>query len=278
MQITDPDELRQLVAKLTVMGSRVIWDGDRRVRSIAMFGKQITDRDLSLLRQVPGLRDVNLTRTRISDAGLFHLSRLASLEILLLGGTDVTDEGCELLAELVDLQQLNLTNTGITDRGLNMLSRMPKLEALWLDGTDVSDAAMEVISGLTSLQLLDLRRTGVTNAGVQRIRHLTALEELNLTGCQEVTGDGLASLRELRRLEWLSLDATAVDDAGLQHLVELPLKTLSLNWTAVGDGALNWLRRMPGLESLHVLGTRIGDDAIAAFRAARPACSVHHCR
>lgn len=278
MQIMEPDALRELVAKLTVLGSRVIWEGDRRVRSIAMFGDQIADRDLALLRQVPGLRDVNLTRTGISDAGLFHLSRLASLEILLLGGTDVTDEGCEMLAGLVELQQLNLTNTGITDRGLAMLSQMSKLEALWLDGTDVSDAAMDVICGLTSLQLLDLRRTAVTNAGVQRIAHLTALEELNLTGCQDVTGDGVAALRSLHRLEWLGLDATAVDDAALQHLVELPLKTLSLNWTAVGDGALVWLRRMPRLEALYLLGTRVGDEAIAAFRQARPECEVHHCR
>lgn len=277
MLITEADELRELAAQLTALGSRITWDGDRRIRTIAMFGKTITDRDLALLRQVPGLRQLNLTRTCISDAGLFHVSKLPDLEILLLGGTDITDEGFQMLESLVELQQLNLTNTGITDRGIGPLAQMPKLEALWLDTTDITDVTLELLAKSKSLQLLDLRRTQITDRGLQHLRGLKNLEELNLAGCQSITPAGLAELTVLPRLEWLCLDGTAVDDDGLRHLVELPLKSLSLNWTGLGNGALVWLERIQPLTELRLLGTTIGQSSIDHFRAMRPECTVHHC-
>jgi hypothetical protein len=277
MQSSDADQLRELVAQLTGLGSRVIWDGDQRVRSIAMFGEDIADRDLALLREVPGLRHLNLTRTRISDAGLFHVSKLPALEILLLGGTDITDEGFEMLESLAELQQLNLTNTGITDRGLRSIGQFAKLEALWLDSTEVTDLTLELLAESTSLQLLDLRKTEVTDCGLSHLRGLELLEELNLAGCQQITGRGLAELAGLRRLEWLGLDATGIDDDALRHLVGLPLKCLSLNWTGLGDAALGWLERIAPLSDLHMLGTRISSAQIERFRASRPGCVVHHC-
>lgn len=277
MQITEADELRDLAAQLTKLGSRVTWDGDRRIQSIAMFGDSITDRDLALLRKVPGLRHLNLTRTPISDAGLFHVSKLKGLEILMLGGTDVTDEGFELFDSLVDLQQLNLTNTGITDRGLAPIAQMPKLEALWLDTTDITDAALELLGGSQSLELLDLRRTDITDRGLQHLRGLANLQELNLAGCQNITAAGLAALSGFQRLEWLCLDATSVDDESLQHLVDLPLKTVLLNWTQIGNGALMWLERLASLTDLRLLGTKIDESRVEQFRSARPNCSVQHC-
>jgi len=277
MQITEADELRDLAAQLTKMGSRVTWDGDHRIQSIAMFGESITDRDLALLRKIPGLLHLNLTRTRISDAGLFHVSKLKDLEILMLGGTDVTDEGFEMFDSLVSLRQLNVTNTGITDRGFAPIAQMPKLEALWLDTTDITDAALEMLANSKTLELLDFRRTDITDQGLKHLRGLENLQELNLAGCQQITPAGLAELSGFQRLEWLCLDATSVDDESLRHLVGLPLKTLLLNWTHLGNGALAWLERLTSLTELRLLGTKIDESRVEQFRSARPNCDVHHC-
>jgi internalin A len=277
MQTTDAEELRLLAAKLTLMGSRVIWDGDLRIRSVAMFGEEIVDRDLVLLRQVPGLLELNLTRTNISDAGLFHVSKLSKLKILLLGGTDITDEGAQMLESLVELEQLNLTNTGITDSGVLAIAGMSKLEALWLDTTDITDTALGHLAEVKSLQLLDLRRTGVSDRGLKHLRGLRDLQELNLAGCQSVTPTGLAELTALQQLEWLCLDGTAVDADGLRHLIELPLKSISLNWTSLDNRALSWLERITPLTELRILGTQIDAADVERFRAARPDCSIHHC-
>ena len=70
---------------------------------------------------------MNLNGTRITDAGLVHLSGLTNLRDLWLTGTGV-----------------GLTGTGVTDAGLVHLSGLKKLEVLDLDGTGVTD------SGLTS--------------------------------------------------------------------------------------------------------------------------------
>src|SRR5262245_43737068 len=39
-EMTEAEQLRELAARLTSLGSRVIWDGELRIRSIAMFGER----------------------------------------------------------------------------------------------------------------------------------------------------------------------------------------------------------------------------------------------
>ena len=57
---------------------------------------------------------VNLTSTKITDAGLVHLAGLTSLQELILRNTQITDPGLVQLAGLTSLQMLNLHNTQIT--------------------------------------------------------------------------------------------------------------------------------------------------------------------
>jgi hypothetical protein len=276
MEPPDSTKLRELVAHLTSLGARAIWDGEDRVSSIAMFGDDVTDRDLASLRQLPGLRQVNLTRTRISDAGLFHLAKLESVEVLLLGGVDISDEGIELLETLTNLKQLNLTLTGVSDLSMPLLSRMTQLEFLWLEGTDISDVGLEAIAEMKSLQLLDLCRSAITDSGLARLGALSELEELNLAGCQQLTGAGLAGLSGVKKLEWLGLDSTDIGDEGVGHVTDLPLQVLSLNWTEVTDAAFVHLEQIESLTQINLLGTRVTPEVVAEFRAVRPDCLVQH--
>ena len=276
MDALEAEKLRDLVAHLTSLGARAVWDGDDCVDSIAMFGENVTDRDLANLRQLPGLRQVNLTKSRISDAGLFHLAKLQSLEVLLLGGVDVSDEGVELLESLTDLKQLNLTATAVSDRSVPILKGMTKLEFLWLEGTDVSDVGLETIGEMKSLQLLDLCRSAVTDDGLALLGGLSRLEELNLAGCQELTGSGLSALSGVEKLEWLGLDSTAVGDDAVRHVVGLPLQVLSMNWTEVTDAIFSHLEQITSLVQLNLLGTRTTRENVARFRVVRPDCVVHH--
>ena len=273
------EDLRNLVARLTSLGARAVWDGDGLVSSIAMFGEQVTDRDLADLRQIPGLQQVNLTKTGISDAGMFHISKLESVEVLLLGGADVSDEGIELLGQLSNLKQLNLTMTGVSDRSMSILKQMTQLEFLWLEGTDVSDDGVGSIAEIKSLQLLDLCRSTITDTGLAHLGSLPDLEELNLSGCQELTSAGLVGLSGSQKLEWLGLDSTCIDDEGIRHVADLPLQVLSLNWTDVTDAAFVHLEQITTLVQLNLLGLASHRSALpsSANRGRIASCTIPRC-
>jgi hypothetical protein len=78
-------------------------------------------------------------------------------------------------------------------------------------------------------------------------------------------GDDLAVLAKCTRLEWLQLTENPLDDAGLAHLVELPLRELMLDITPVGDAGMEFVADMETLEQLDVANTRITDKGVASI-------------
>ena len=102
--------------------------------------KRVGDRTVVALERLPHLREVNLARTGVSNAGLQHLNR--GLESLNLFETQVTDDGMKSLEPLKKLKHLDLTGTQISDKGLAHLARLPELESVYLGGTAVTKAGI----------------------------------------------------------------------------------------------------------------------------------------
>jgi hypothetical protein len=71
------------------------------IREIAFYGNQaLRDGDLEVLASVPHLREVDLSRTRVTDRGLRHLHRIGTLRQLVLEYTlRVTGAGVAALQE-----------------------------------------------------------------------------------------------------------------------------------------------------------------------------------
>ncbi len=113
---------------------------------------------------------VNLTSTKITDAGLVHLQGLTSLQELILRNTQITDAGLVHLEGLTSLGWLHLYNTKITDAGLVHLQGLTSLQELYLSGTKITDVGLVYLQGLTSLQELILRNTQITDAGVAKLK------------------------------------------------------------------------------------------------------------
>ena len=65
--------------------------------------------------------DLDLSQTKVTDAGLKELGKLKRLTALHLNNTKVTDAGLKELKELKQLEFLNLSNTQVTDAGLKEL-------------------------------------------------------------------------------------------------------------------------------------------------------------
>ena len=154
---TNEDEIR-LLARL---GSQ---KGEIEADEAAMIGKvfqlnDLTARDLSDvgLACVAGRTDIislNLRDTKITDAGLMHLTTLSGLKRLHLERTAISDDGIEHLAGLKNLEYLNLYATKITDASLGYLKELESLIHLFIWETDISDdGARRLQTALPNLKI-----------------------------------------------------------------------------------------------------------------------------
>ena len=80
------------------------------------------------------------------------------------------DAGLEHVSKLTTLEVLSLTHVRVTDAGLKDLRGLSRLKKLSLDGTSISDAGLAHLKGLKNLRVLCLRNTEVTAAGVAGLK------------------------------------------------------------------------------------------------------------
>ena len=109
------------------------------ITTLDLSGSNITDDDLSLLNDLPGLKQLNLSGcNNLTDAGLAHLQHLTSLQQLDLSRcSNLTDAGVAHLQRLTSLQQLNLSRCyNLTDAGLAHLQHLTSLQQLDLSRCD----------------------------------------------------------------------------------------------------------------------------------------------
>lgn len=119
------------VALLAADGEEISEEEMILYRSLAIPGQL----DLSFtaiaddaLRNIPdGIEKLALRGTRVSDAGIPHLTALSNLTHLNLESTLVTDDSVSVIASLLSLRWLNITATGITTDGVRRLRADPNL-------------------------------------------------------------------------------------------------------------------------------------------------------
>jgi uncharacterized protein YjbI with pentapeptide repeats len=112
---------------------------------------------------------LNLAATEITDDGLEQLAGLRTLEVIDLSRTRISGAGLRYLP--TGLKQLNLAGAPITNASLVCLDRFPLLESLNLSGTNITDDAIPNIQAMIEAQnlkagrrkfkYLDLRKTSV---------------------------------------------------------------------------------------------------------------------
>lgn len=93
--------------------------------------------------QVGGRLEINLNlgRSKITDAQLNVLPIHDSVTILDLEQTAITDKGLENIGRGKNVEQLNLIGTKVTDACLPYLKQMPSLRSVRFDQTAVSTEA-----------------------------------------------------------------------------------------------------------------------------------------
>jgi len=225
---------------------------------------------------IPGLRELYLWNSKVTDFGLSHLalncSNLAVLD--LWNNKAVTAVGINELAEnCPQLRQLNLSNIPTIDSQAitALVSHCTALKSLDLNragrSDDLYDGIAALVEGKFELELLKIRAhfnlSGEALASLAM--HFTTLKELDLGGSNTLNDSIVETIAvNCPLLESLYLWATDVGDLGVQYLTQncAFLTTLELwNCTLISDAALQHLAKASFATSLSTLILR-GCDKI----------------
>lgn len=207
----------------------------------------VTNHGMSALFDCRELRTLDLSATLLTDAGLSELKRFPELHTLALRSIsyladnelryfpDVTDVGLKALTEIPTLRSLDLTGCQHTDQSLAEIQKLNQLHTLLLG------------SGL------NWRDTGITDAMLNRLVAMTELRTLSLAGQKNISVEGYQTLRRLQKLQELDLSSTALTDAHLDHLKDLPeLRRLHLGDVKLTDLGLQQIGQMRSLQILDI--------------------------
>lgn len=114
------------------------------------------DAEMALIAPLSAnIAQLNLGRSKITDAGLDAVAKLAKLETLDVRSSGVTDAGLPKLAGLKKLVSLNLTNTGITDAGLEKLAAIPTLTKVYLWGSKTTPEGVAKLKAALPKAVID---------------------------------------------------------------------------------------------------------------------------
>ncbi len=101
------------------------------------------DEMLDWVVQIPGVTQLDLSRSRITDEGAAKLSALKQLEFLNLSYTPISDAGLKPLAAKTGLKYLVLNGTQVTDESLVLLAPSDSIQGVSLLETSVTPAGVE---------------------------------------------------------------------------------------------------------------------------------------
>lgn len=165
-------ELRSISVggKVSDRSMRQLQTAPATITKLQVTSKYVSDEGLiPFLRRQKSLQDVTLMGTSISDETLTEIAKLEELWNLNLGKTKVTDAGIKKLAAL-PLSVLHLYNTDISNDAIKEISKMTTLSFLTLDGTNIDDAAIPDLLELDNLRILGVKATKITNDGRSKIK------------------------------------------------------------------------------------------------------------
>jgi hypothetical protein len=98
-----------------------------------------------------------------------------------------------------------------------------------------------------------------------------------LLGGTKATDEGLAWLKTLTGLQWLSLWDSEVSDAGLEHVKGLAqLQVLDLRGTRVTDAGLERLKGLTNLQLLGLKHTKVTSEGVKKLQQELPNCKIDY--
>ena len=280
--IKAPDWLRKLA------GDEVF----REVTSVSFFGDNPKPATWQTVAKLDHLINVDF---RILDAKLAHVSGLRSLprlkSITIGYQLSIDEQSLDEFGAIPGLESF-AASTWLSHSDLSRITRAPQLRQI-VASVKEGDAAMGLLSKLSQLrsielvcwnsfsdkalhdlapilpdlESLELSTTRFTDQGMAELAVCRRLKTLKLAAQTRLTETGIASLKDLKELEFLQMQTTVIDDASLAHLSGLTkLKTLDIEGSNVTDAGLASLVGLKKLERLSLSGAKLTDAGLDQIR------------
>lgn len=273
-----PDPLPRLIETLQARGGKITRD-DTGIVAIDWHRAPIHNLDLELLTEIPTLKRLYLSGTRIDSRGWVYLGALPNLERLALWKTPFCDLDVQYLAGAKHLKVLDLSDTRIKGTTLSQLAGSQSLETLILKSTDCDEESMRQVANVKSLKVLDLISTGIVRGSlIAPLKRLPHLEELKMDFCDPEILRQLAEFPNIRRLD-LSRPFTRTLSEAFPAIGKME-KLESIRYRGFGnqDEFLSHIAKCPNLRTIQMVAagrsrrarpTQFTDEGLAKLAACR---------
>jgi len=224
----------------------------------SLSAAHITDKGLEFISNFKSLEYLHLCN-RVTDRGMAYVAELPLLRGLYIEAMDsrITDAGLQHISKATSLEELALWGERMGDAGLIHLRGLPRLKYLFLRGPHFTDAGCAHLKDIPSLKILSYHEgvARITDAGLVHIADIPNLESLCLHGMRNITDDGIAHLSKMRSLKKLEIGSSQVTDRGLGYLLQIKtLERLELpqDQKGITDTGLAYLAQLTNLRHLEI--------------------------
>jgi len=179
------------------------------------------------------------------------------------------DPRMQSLAEVTVPIDLDISHSTWSDQHAAWFPRK-YLYALKARRTQMTTKSLATLAQATNLSLLSIAECDIDPAELKQLAVLRRLHVLALDGLKAGDED-LAWIKDLPELSSLYLENTKITDRFLEWMAdrERPLRAYGLSGTQITTGGIRRICRAGGIEELHLVDTRIDDEAFAAILATR---------
>ncbi|KAJ8314317.1 hypothetical protein KUTeg_008878 [Tegillarca granosa] len=195
--------------------------------------KQLTDKCLQIVQELPSIVSLNLEETGITEEGLiFYLASCPQC-----------------------LQHLNLSRTKVTEKIFSHLKNLPALKSLYLEQTQV--CGLSGIQELRHLETLDVSHTDIVTDSLLCLRENKCLTCLSISHTEKVNGDQALEYLSCLKLQAINLPSRhTTTDTGMKYLAGFPLTVLDLtNFRNVGNIGMQYIGQIKTLKRLLLINT-----------------------
>lgn len=230
----------------------------KRLESVFLCKRNMHDRDLEFLRELPNLKALEL----LAGPNPFHEN-----------GSSVTDACAESIGQAKNLRWLEIYNGDkLSDRFIEGISQhLEELEHLHLCSDNLTDRSLQLLAKQCgNLKSIDLYSKQFTDQGVAFLASAKQLQKVWLE-CPLLTNESVSVLTELKDLRHLMITAPTVTNEVIEKVAKLPeLQILCLRNTPLSDEQFAMLANHPKLESIFANGRNLTTGNVLQVIATMP--------
>lgn len=243
------------------------------VERLSLEGKSVQSRDLDLMRYLPGVKEINLKETAVSEQIAMGFSQFPRLERLNFWDVAIDDSSIQQLTNCCSLRVVEFGYMTVNDESLLHLQKLDRLTKLRLNET--GSKGFQHVANCSNLESLEIYEGHFTDADLSSLTRLTKLRILTLNNCP-VTDEGAKTLANAcRGLTELDLRGDRLTDAAMPHLARLPdLEYLILDDQPITDDGLREFNACAALGRLGVQRTNVTSSGVDDLKRANPKLRV----